>query len=988
MRKDLQQEIVDNIVQSSNGMFMLAVLQMSTLEWLYDSGLSQGEIMIAMRSLPKDLDSTYQEVLRSRISPGSRETVRRAFRWLAFSEERLSIDELAEAVALSPGSPRLVDLQERPTQLSDVLHGLGGLVSVNEDSIILFVHYTVRNFLLSESAEDFRIDPDKCRTYLAECCLGYMLCYAQSTARQGNSNDFGRFPLLSYATRNWTGHVRLSRRVQDKLDAGARVEQLVRLFLFDGDALNINLMANDPNDVDRDPFPARLSRAPDIFYAVSTGLKTIVKEMIQQGAATTCSDYHGRQPLHVAVKLNEADIVQMLLDNGAEATTKDKDGESPLSMAAASTSHYGTFKILLLNTEPGLIKDLDVKGTPFLCAAAQGYDGEVLHLLLEHLRLSMDDLNAGYAEDGHSLLHLAVKEGNLSSISILLEAGVDVNVGDKNDDRPLHYAVRFDQDGARDILLAKHADQTLVNKGKKTPLEEMWSKRSLDWSSYQVDPELEKESRLDQARTSQAKCHILSKQGDSVGPKTIFSKTYDWSGLNNEEVKMLYRALMREKSSFERLDHPFVVSYLGFVTSKVNKRLFTLYLEYCDAGDLETRHVKRTPPKKDAHPNDAHPNDEEELLPDLDLSDSDDVPVCEALSEKDMWTLMYQLFAALAYLHYGITISKSGEVGVERHWDTKLHRDIKPHNIILKTGPRGKRIAKLCDLGHVRNLDQRMTVATYRGTPSYWPPEIKDMTLREQQWSTKGDVWCLARTLQEVEKDFKPSIDMDEILIKCCNQDPAERWSSLTALQRIHRYQHFLQEPYASFQKSLGGNPPGYEYQAFLHIVPALNTKAPFTGVTRKQRIKLLQRLRLVLTDGQGGWEIFRENCNSIHLAVLFNEEPVLQRLLSVKGQDPDEPWPGSEWTALHLAVQEDRQRLVEILLSANADRQLQDVHEKKAIYYAHPDSASFYNDLWKRQGVSISFLGATIGRQKLVSAAMSMTLSQTDKTSYTTTPV
>jgi serine/threonine protein kinase len=52
----------------------------------------------------------------------------------------------------------------------------------------------------------------------------------------------------------------------------------------------------------------------------------------------------------------------------------------------------------------------------------------------------------------------------------------------------------------------------------------------------------------------------------------------------------------------------------------------------------------------------------------------------QALDEDAVWTLMYQLFAALAYLHYGISISKEGACRVEHHWDTMLHRDIKPHN--------------------------------------------------------------------------------------------------------------------------------------------------------------------------------------------------------------------------------------------------------------------------------------------------------------------
>jgi hypothetical protein len=108
--------------------------------------------------------------------------------------------------------------------------------------------------------------------------------------------------------------------------------------------------------------------------------------------------------------------------------------------------------------------------------------------------------------------------------------------------------------------------------------------------------------------------------------------------------------MTREKRHLQRLDHYFVVSYLGFAHLEENRSKFALYLEYCDGGDLETMHVKRLPqsPKSPSR-------EEEELLTLdglefsvlMDLSKPAATPAdsnetrCVALNESDAWTLMY-----------------------------------------------------------------------------------------------------------------------------------------------------------------------------------------------------------------------------------------------------------------------------------------------------------------------------------------------------------
>ncbi|OSS54008.1 hypothetical protein B5807_01334 [Epicoccum nigrum] len=705
----------------------------------------------------------YKELL-GRISAQQRSLAKSAFTWLTFALGPLSVDALAEAVVLREYDLDL-DPEIQAHETNSLRNVLASFVSLGPDTSIRLnrdlLNALYSGIITKDALGTFYTTQDEVWMYLAECCVQYVLFYARSGAREGNANDLGTFPLLRYASRYWIPHLRQLWEVYTK-EEQSRIERLTLRLLSDDVALDRCLSVFDPQDPGREPFSASPSRDPAVFYAVRTGIEGVVTAMINSGAVIAECDGLGRQPLHLAVANDDTHIVEVLVAHNASTTARDKRGETPLSIAAFSSSSSQTLDVLLKHTDAKSLSDLTVEEAPFIWVVAQNGTGEVLDKLISHLELSVEKLNVG-DKDGRTLLHIAAASGNTSAISSLLKAGADVNVGDNEHDRPLHLAVRFDQEEAREMLIDGRADPTLINRKKETPLAESWTRKSLNWNSYQVDIGLEANTNM--SRPSQATCHILSKHGDCPGPQIIFSKTYDWSHLDSDknrkdERRPLLISLMREKKSLQRLDHPFIVSYLGFIQLEEGKSKYSLYLEYCDGGDLETRHVNRMQQHKGTA---SGSEEDEELLAEAGVQDSSDTNSLDeeppnskkavelrALNERAVWTLMYQLFAALAYLHYGISISKEGACRVEHHWDTMLHRDIKPHNIVLKSGPKSQRIAKLCDLGHVRNWKASglMTVPTHRGTREYWPPEIKgaDLTLEERhhQWSTKGDVWCLA----------------------------------------------------------------------------------------------------------------------------------------------------------------------------------------------------------------------------------------------------
>jgi ankyrin repeat protein len=99
-------------------------------------------------------------------------------------------------------------------------------------------------------------------------------------------------------------------------------------------------------------------------------------------------------------------------------------------------------------------------------ACATG-DGKTLHRLLEESQYSRSMLR----DDDHRMLAWAIRGGRHQAIPLLLEAGLDPNVPDKDGETPLHLAVSESSPELVDTLLRAGADVDACNFEGQTPLE-------------------------------------------------------------------------------------------------------------------------------------------------------------------------------------------------------------------------------------------------------------------------------------------------------------------------------------------------------------------------------------------------------------------------------------------------------------------------------------------------------------------------------------
>ena len=187
-------------------------------------------------------------------------------------------------------------------------------------------------------------------------------------------------------------------------------------------------------------------RAINIFYpsksptalheACEKGSKFHVRRLLFNGADIHAKDIFHKSPLHKAVTCYHPEITRILLESGANVDAQDNFGSTPLHQAAVSV--YKPYSIDIMRNL------LEFKANPDL----------------------MDNF-------GKTPLHVAALTSDYAShelVTMLLNAGADIECEDEILDRPLHCAIRVNSLKTIDVLLAAGADINSKNLKHQTAL--------------------------------------------------------------------------------------------------------------------------------------------------------------------------------------------------------------------------------------------------------------------------------------------------------------------------------------------------------------------------------------------------------------------------------------------------------------------------------------------------------------------------------------
>jgi serine/threonine protein kinase len=155
--------------------------------------------------------------------------------------------------------------------------------------------------------------------------------------------------------------------------------------------------------------------------------------------------------------------------------------------------------------------------------------------------------------------------------------------------------------------------------------------------------------------------------------------------------KRIQTCLLREHNLLQKINHPNIVSYLGY-NEDTERKTYTLYLEFCNASDLSEYEKLGNGHMDDFYPQGSIADEQGGTSEEESASGVEDA----VLQEGEVWSFIFLLAAAIAYCHHGLSMNPVGHLdevrfSFEPDWPGILHRDIKPQNskINMIIFPRG-----------------------------------------------------------------------------------------------------------------------------------------------------------------------------------------------------------------------------------------------------------------------------------------------------------
>ncbi|KAI0883149.1 ankyrin repeat protein [Annulohypoxylon maeteangense] len=483
---ELREDIKDQIVEATEGMFLLAHLYFESL----NGKTSKREIKDVLKDFKKRgnrefktddrrtlLDAAYDDAME-RVNSQREERKRlgrKVLGWITCAKRPLSVLELQHGLAVKIGDTKLDEDNIRNIEM--IRSVCSGLVIVDEESgIIRLVHYTTQEYFDTRQQSLFQEQEAglmmACVTYLSFTIFESEFCNQLWIPKRRLTQT----PFYEYAARNWGYHARdITMREEE--------EELILGFLMnDAKASSASqvmmtkkekLFPGYDSDYDSgDDFVLKIppDHGSGIHIAAWFGLGDIMIECpfrnstaltfaVENGHETIDPNLGEEPALHLAVMRHYTAIVSALLTHDkVEPNRKDGKGETPLSIATktivldAKNSNGDTALIIAtLHKEEVMARMLLDRGAgPDLM---DKFDRSPLFFL------SKDEPNRLFERldyYGSTPLSIAVRFGHEKSVTLFLDTGkVDVNSRDNFGRTPLWWATKRGYSHISKLLMSR-----------------------------------------------------------------------------------------------------------------------------------------------------------------------------------------------------------------------------------------------------------------------------------------------------------------------------------------------------------------------------------------------------------------------------------------------------------------------------------------------------------------------------------------------------
>jgi hypothetical protein len=345
----------------------------------------------ALATLPPTLDATYDRILCA-IAEKDADYAIRILLWLAFSDRPLSVDEVAEVIAIDVARDPAFDREEvleDPLEALDICSSLVTIATYDNDGspestrqVVVLAHYSVKEYLVSDriqrgQAVRYSMQSAACHSTIARACLGYLDQFQKPESMA--EHTLGECKLTRYSAEFCLNHA------QKAGDRTVETNQAALHLLSKDNAAYLNWLRiyNPDRPWEGCTFERVIEETPNpLYYAALYGLREVTRLLVDKGADVNAQGGENGNALQAASAEGHETVVRLLIDKGADINANAQNASYINALQAASARGHEAVVRLLLD-EGANVNILDgCYSNALHAASARGHEA-VVRLLRE-----------------------------------------------------------------------------------------------------------------------------------------------------------------------------------------------------------------------------------------------------------------------------------------------------------------------------------------------------------------------------------------------------------------------------------------------------------------------------------------------------------------------------------------------------------------------------------------------------------------------------